>query len=224
MLNTRTYSLFLSIIVCVSLTPAESGAGVIITRGNTVKEIGTPKPEFLTKEAAGAKVGFKFDYFGIFWIDLWTYDGTFCLYKEVGDQKEFMPLTAAQAATLLGKAEDEMSRPFLYKFPLGWLILGPLILLAILGAVFGEKEADVKKLLNDPEYQKALEIISQQSGAQKPSWAKLESDEESEQQFEKAFEAGVDYLVQTGVERKVAEKNLAAIIQALAQASTNEEE
>jgi len=55
-----------------------------------------------------------------------------------------VPITAEQAATFLGRT-DPPGRPFLYKFPLGLLILGGIAILAVIGNVIGgrgEKAAD----------------------------------------------------------------------------------
>ena len=60
----------------------------------------------------------------------------------VGDKYE--PITAEQAGILLGRTGPP-SRPFLYKFPLGLLILGGIAVLAVIGKVIGgrgEKATD----------------------------------------------------------------------------------
>ena len=69
------------------------------------------------------QVGYKYGYWGVFWIDLWTHDGTYCLYE--GDR--YKPIEPAEAARLLGKSEGELSKPFLYRVPLGWFLFPPLL-------------------------------------------------------------------------------------------------
>jgi hypothetical protein len=107
-------------------SPSEASAKfVLITSGETITHIGDVTPQ--TKMGpAGVKVGYKYNYYGVFWIDLWTSGGTYCVYED----KKYGPISSAEAAQLLGKSESDLSSPFLYRFPLGWLILGPLILIA----------------------------------------------------------------------------------------------
>jgi hypothetical protein len=125
-------------------SPAKAEAGVLITRGDTIGELGAISPELLKAAdlPGNLKVGYKYSYFGVFWLDFWTYDGEFCLYttKEEG----YNPIEASVAAKLLNISEDQLKAPFLYRFPLGlWIIIGfgGLFVLSIaVSAVIGKKE------------------------------------------------------------------------------------
>jgi hypothetical protein len=125
-------------------SPAKAEAGVLITRGDTIGELGAIDPELLKAAdlPSNLKVGYKYSYFGVFWLDFWTYDGEFCLYttKEEG----YNPIEASVAAELLNISEDQLKAPFLYRFPLGlWIIIGfgGLFVLSIAAsAVIGKKE------------------------------------------------------------------------------------
>src|SRR5437660_12750583 len=70
--------------------PDTASAAILITRGETVKhvaDISSPAKEFvaavLQKDGnrnVQPAAGFYYKYWGIFWIDFWTWDGQFCYY------------------------------------------------------------------------------------------------------------------------------------------------
>jgi hypothetical protein len=140
------------------LSPAEASAAgiVLVTWGETISHVGKATPQ--AEQTQGIRqVGFKYGYFGVFWIDLWTHGGTYCVYEG----KRYDPVSPAEAARLLGKSEDQLSTPFLYRFPLGLLIFGPLIVLGIIVAAVDKGKGDETVLLfQDARYQKALEILN----------------------------------------------------------------
>ncbi len=127
------------------LAPTEAGAKILlITHGDTITHLGDigKGPPGAGAPATGQTVGvgYKWSYGGLFWIDFWTWGGEYCLH--VGDKYE--PITAEQAGILLGRTSPP-SRPFLYKFPLGLMILGGIAVLAVIGKVVSgraEKAAD----------------------------------------------------------------------------------
>lgn len=117
---------------------AEAKGLVLITTGDTIADLGKVSVQGKGGPGLGLpNVGYKYSYFGIFWLDLWTYDGTYCLHS--GNNYE--PISAAQAAMLLGKPEASLSPPWGYRFPLGLLILGGVLVLVGLGAIFGRKSS-----------------------------------------------------------------------------------
>ena len=155
-------------LACVFLAPSEAGAKImLITTGDTVTVLGKvqvqlpPKPETppagkpkgksgkgqpaespdMGLDMAGLEVVYHWSYGGLFWIDFWTWGGEYCVM--IGD-KQAVVIPPELAAKLLGRT-DPPSRPFLYKFPLGLLILGGIAVLAVIGKVVGgraEKAAD----------------------------------------------------------------------------------
>ena len=88
----------LLLVAAVLLSPSQARAGVIlITHGDTISHIGEVAPEFRSPKLP-QRVGFKSSYFGVFWIDLWTWGGEFCAYE--GDR--YQPISRAEAARLIG--------------------------------------------------------------------------------------------------------------------------
>lgn len=111
------------------LTPSEAQAG-LITYGETISEVGELTPEKIKELRLNNKfkVGYKYSYFGLFFLDLWTGDGEFCLYKDaILDEAPYEPIDKQRAAELMGIAEDQIQLPFLYRYPLLLLIIGFLI-------------------------------------------------------------------------------------------------
>lgn len=125
------------VLAAVALSPGQASAKrgiVLITTGETITHVGDVSGS--SKLPANVnKVGYRYNYYGIFWIDFWTSDGTYCVYE--GEQSR--SITPSEAALLLGKKESDLSRPFLYRYPLGLLIVGGLAVLGILGAAIGGK-------------------------------------------------------------------------------------
>jgi hypothetical protein len=207
-----------TLLACVVFWPAQARAGaVLITRGETIKHLGdavAPKGQQL----GALKIGYKYGYWGVFWIDLWTWGGQYCVYED----KRYQPIEVAEAAGLLGKPADALSPPFLYRVPLGWLIFGPLIVLGIIGNVMSKKssaDATAPPLLQDPRYQKALEIMNEQYAKNKvavPAGPAQEGggpeNDPNQEIFRAAFEAGVQHLQTVGITREEAERNLALMV------------
>jgi hypothetical protein len=74
----------ISAATCVLLTAAEARAGrgfVVVTWGETIAYVGDPSgpagPAW--GDGRALKVGYKYEYAGMFWVDLWTWGGTYCV-------------------------------------------------------------------------------------------------------------------------------------------------
>ncbi len=110
------------------LSPTPANA-FVRTRGETISDLGVPRNAGQIEP--GIRVAYKYGYESYFWLECWTWGGKYCVYRPV-DQK-YRLISAAEAATLLGIQENELSVPFGYRFPLGWFVLSPLIVLGIFG-------------------------------------------------------------------------------------------
>ena len=127
---------------------SRTDAAVLITHGDTIKELGEPKTPKTAGATGGLKVGYKYSYFGLFWCDLWTWGGEYCLFipKEgLFGKARYEPISQAQAAEYLGTPADQLPKPFLYSYPLGLLIIGAIVALSVVvgigSSVFGKKPA-----------------------------------------------------------------------------------
>jgi hypothetical protein len=205
------------------LSPAGASAKgiVFITWGDTITHVGNAtNPAKLPT----TQVGYKYGHFGIFWIDLCTYSGTFCVYEG----NRYNPITRAEAAQLLGMNETDLATPFLYRVPLGWMILGPVIAIWIVVAlVRKDRRVDVAALFRDARYQQALAILNDEYAARttpEPTGpdGQTPSGTGDADPFHAAFQAGVEHLVNEGVARPEAERNLGLMVQVLSQSAQQE--
>src|SRR5262245_22047280 len=146
-------------VACCLLSAGEVSAGkgiVVFTSGETISHVGDVSPA-KRSESNVTKVGYKFSYFGVFWIDFWTSGGTYWVY----DGDKYVPIEPAAAAYLLDRAEGSLSRPFVYICPPGWLIVGGMVTLWIVEAAWNKRRARASaRLFREPEYQKALQILN----------------------------------------------------------------
>jgi hypothetical protein len=190
---------------------------VIVTWGDTISHVGDAPAQ--TKQSHGSsQVGYKYGYFGVFWIDLWTHSGTYCVY----DGRMYTPIASAEAARLLGKSESELSTPFLYRWPLGWMIFGPLIVIGIISEALSKRgRNEVAEPFHVAQYRRALEILNERyaaSAGAAPTGAAGDEPAPADERarFQAAFRAAVEYLVGTGMSREEAEHNLAIMVHELA--------
>jgi hypothetical protein len=216
------------------LSPGRASAGgiILITSGDTVNHVGAiHNTQIHAALRAGGwtnpAVGFKYDYFGIFWLDLWTWGGDYCVFEG----KKYSPITASQAAELMGVPESELGKPFLYRFPLGLLILVGIAAVSVpLAWVRGAESRRIRRLFADSRYHQALRIMADHSTKQQEAleqWqaAVAQANERGEpappepappQPDDGGFEEAVLHLVREGIPREEAEKNLHTILLALA--------
>ncbi|MCU0671470.1 MAG: hypothetical protein MUE69_01630 [Myxococcota bacterium] len=84
--------------------------------------------EALREQVAGelglvdAAIGYRYEYFSLFFLDLLTFEGEYVLFEEETDR--YVPLDD-EALESLGTSADQLGKPFFYYVPTAW----PLILL-----------------------------------------------------------------------------------------------
>jgi hypothetical protein len=195
---------------------------VLVTHGDTISHLGDfPPVEVMQKPwlppLRFSKVGFKYSYWGVFGVDLWTWGGEYCEYEG----KTFVPLSPAEAAQRLGVQESDLGTPFNYKFPIGLLILIGLIVIGVLMWIFAPRETAESPVafLTDPRYLQALTIYTGQLDkavnpvppdavtATPPAPAASPSADSKVA----AFDAAVNFLVGHGIAREEAERNFAVM-------------
>jgi hypothetical protein len=209
-----------------SLLLAQSTADakiILITRGDTISHIGSiaPAQKLPDRTPPGMpgnlSVGYKWSYFGLFWMDIWTWGGEYCLYEG----KNFAPLTPEQAATLMGTTPDQLSRPFWYRFPLMLFLLGLglalFLLMAILGGISeGRSKKRYDELMQEPAYADALKMATKKlpRDPEAPPEFSDSSDltPEQAQHARDCFDRGVDHLVKSGIDENVARSNLRLLV------------
>lgn len=179
---------------------------VLFTHGDTIWKVTDKQTDDLRSE--GLSIGYKFWYGGLFWIDFLTSDGTFCLFK--GDR--FQPITEAQAEELAG---EDLASPFLYRWPLGWLIVGVLlVLLAASKLLSGAKaKAGSSDLLD------AMRVVESTIAS-----ANATTDGERTAAIEKGIAAGVAHLENRGMSKEAAQASLLAAMQEVGDEASGEQQ
>ena len=71
---------------------------MLITTGTGFSEFGKVTPEFAARTRPLDTVGWKYDYFGVFWLDIWNWGGEYCVYHD----NTYDTVTKEQAAMLMG--------------------------------------------------------------------------------------------------------------------------
>jgi hypothetical protein len=111
---------------------AEAKGFILITYGDDISKVADiPAAQMEgVKQATGAAnpaIGYKYNQFGVFFLNVWTWDGDYVLYEN----DTYWDLGAAGAAQLLGIPADQLKKPLGYKIPPGLI----LILVLIIGGV-----------------------------------------------------------------------------------------
>jgi hypothetical protein len=104
---------------------AHAGKGfLLITSGDEIRKVADLKPEF--KEMAdeelgpGVEVGYKYEHFGLFFLEVWAWDGKYVLFRE----DEYWDPSEAEVAEMAGVSSvDELGKPWQYTFKPGLLII-----------------------------------------------------------------------------------------------------
>jgi hypothetical protein len=208
-------------------SPMLAGIPIVINHGDTVAKLGDVSAEDRAQFPQNTVIGYKYSRFGVFWMDLWTWGGEYCLY----DGNRIGPLTPEQCAALLKIDVNRLSKPWFYRFPLGLIILGGIVAILIpIGMISQAKEkreqARIKGLFEDSRYQEAIQIFGRNlPRTPDPVVPRTDVDSETEESaeiepppllsteqqqihFDEAIDAAVDYLVHNGEDRDVAKANL----------------
>jgi hypothetical protein len=84
-------------------------------------------------------VGYKYSHVALLGLNLWAWDGTYCVYQRF--ERKYVAISPAQAFQLLGKREEDLRPPFEYRCPLGLFIFGPFL---VLGAVLWVRDVGAR--------------------------------------------------------------------------------
>lgn len=102
------------------------GGLVVVGAGETLDHLASFDDE--TSERLRAEVGFaepavglKYEYFSLFFLNVWTWEGDVVIYEEGEDS--YIEVTPAELREYTGRSSDDFARPFFYRFPLGQLAL-----------------------------------------------------------------------------------------------------
>ena len=111
---------------------AEAKGLILITYGDDISKVAEIPPAQLegVKQATGATnplIGYKYNQFGIFFLNIWTWGGEYVIYEN----DTYWDLGAEGAAQLLGIQMEQLKKPLGYRIPPGLI----LVLILVIGGV-----------------------------------------------------------------------------------------
>jgi hypothetical protein len=80
-------------------------------------------------------VGYKYSYFGVMGVELWTWGGTYCLFEG----NKYFTIPEAEANRL---SEARVGVPFFYRHPVGLLVIGFVLVLGVPTAILRRRMLD----------------------------------------------------------------------------------
>lgn len=139
---------------------SKSGIPIIYGHGDTITELGTVPPkaeESLPGIPKNVSIGYKYSRFHIYYADLWTWNGSHVLYSG----NKYWNLDDSAWTRLLGATpEKKFGRPFLYRFPLGLILVSSVaVVCGVYPIVCPSVEKRLAKLSKNPQYMSALEAL-----------------------------------------------------------------
>lgn len=70
-------------------------------------------------------IGYRYEYVSFFFLDVWTGSGQIVLFDQASDR--YVPLNDAQVEDLTGRTADSFGKPFLYRVPLGLVVIAAIV-------------------------------------------------------------------------------------------------
>jgi hypothetical protein len=122
------------------LTPGRSDARIVLIGNNpTVRYLGPVVNQEAVPAGPGAKsvnlsVSYQYHSVSLFRVDFWTWNGGYCLHGGRWSAVPLdapVPLSREQAAALLDRDIREVTPPFTYRYPPGFLFVLGLLLLGV---------------------------------------------------------------------------------------------
>jgi len=138
----------LVVLLVLSPSQAEAQRGFLfITYGEDYEVLESELPEL-----PGMVLAFRHSYFGVFWMNLWTWGGEFVvcvpLSETSGRCRSAQSQDPAEIAAALGLDGSSVAKPFLYSYPPLLILVVVVSVLAMIGQYMAGKEPPVS---NDPE-------------------------------------------------------------------------
>lgn len=200
--------------ICISMmaffaAPAQSsGRAIMDTSGVAFTHLADIDAATVPAEFNGSAdgVGFKYAWWGIFFVDFWRSDGEYCIHK--GGQ--YHVISRTEAAALLGVPENELAAPFLYRFPPGFIGLGLVVLCGIFWAV----ALRTNRTPADPigqSYRLALEIYRETMRKNEERRADAKARNEFADEAD-PWDAALAVLMAAGIDKTEAEDNFSKML------------
>lgn len=126
----RVLPLLALLLVCFAAERSAHAAKgfMLITSGDEIRKVADLEPEFKEMAdqelGAGVQVGYMYQHFGLFFLEVWTWDGKYVLFRE----DEYWDPPESELAAMAGVSSvDDLGKPWQYTFKPGLLILVVLV-------------------------------------------------------------------------------------------------
>lgn len=199
---------------------ARRRGAIVINTGGKTHDLGeiTPsaKARLVKLYGPDVKVGYVHERFGLFWLDIFCWDGSYAVYSEDATSINAEPISAEQAASALGISPDELSPPLSYTLPPGMFVFPILGCVSAFVAIRNHNEdveaaAALEDITEDLRYQEALRIVGERMAERDDPATAATAPADG------GMAEGVEYLVQHGIPREAAEENLEWLVNAILQ-------
>jgi hypothetical protein len=130
--------------VCMAAGTAHAGKGfMLITSGDEIRKVGDLVGEFKAEADAelgpGVEVGYMYEQFGLFFLEVWTWDGKYVLFRD----DEYWEPTEDELKEIAGvSALEDLGKPWQYSFPPGLLVVVALVIGGIAFKLIAGKSDD----------------------------------------------------------------------------------
>ncbi|WP_372367615.1 hypothetical protein [Candidatus Uabimicrobium sp. HlEnr_7] len=131
-------SILFSFVIIMLLFVPQLEAKMLITYGDDIAKVADlPEAYKQMAPAPDAYIGYKYGQFGVFWLEIWTWSGEYCLYSE--SQNTYWSLNEELVATLNKEIKGGLKVPSSYSYPPGLLIV---IVIVVILIFIGKNSSD----------------------------------------------------------------------------------
>lgn len=127
-------NILFSFVVVLLLFSPQLEATILITSGEDFAKVADAPAEL--KQQMGIPdlcIAYKYEQFGVFWLQIWTYSGEFCLYSE--SQNKYGSLSKEEIKTLQETIPGGLKVPSSYSYPPGlFVIIAIIVVLVFIGS------------------------------------------------------------------------------------------
>ncbi len=160
------------LLVSTTASVAEAGIPIIYGHGEEIAHVADLGPEAQAKaksELGGeVAIGWLYQRFHIFWMDLWTWGGEHVLYAG----NECWSMEEADWLDVVGADyQAQLATPWTYYAPPGLLIVACFLILSVATKLCTSDDKKVKALRHDPLYSQAVGLYSQKAAASRDAVA-----------------------------------------------------
>ena len=126
-------NILFSFVVVLLLFSPQLEAKMLITYGDDIVKVAELPADMKQADVADMCIGYKYGQFGVFWMQIWTWSGEFCLYSE--SKNTYWTLEEKQIKMLNEAVPGGLKVPSSYSYPPGlFVIIAIIVVLVFIGS------------------------------------------------------------------------------------------